>query len=217
MRPDPSNSACRSRTWEACHFLNDVWDKITLVLDEAPAHPQDQLWAFDFTANQRNEQDHDHGGKVVALITEGTLGKGNYNRANVYFQWARVKLFNIPVAVGTGDDGCKKGADEGICNRQGAFPELNDLNFGRSLSPQPASQACDAGSKIRCVWSRPYSSGLDVVNPSPTSKTVKVALSTSGCRRVRDVLADQVLNGGRCVTDVTLTLSPWSGRPLQYE
>jgi hypothetical protein len=220
MRPDPANPACQRHDWASCRPLSDVWDKVALVLDEAPAHPHDEQWDADFVANQRNEQDPAHGGNVVTLITEGTLGKGNYNKANVYFQWARIKLFNLPIAVGTGSDGCISSAtgkrESGICNRQGAFPELTDLALGHPLSPQPTSQACDAGSKIHCVWQRTYSSGVVVVNPSPSAKTVTVALGTTGCRKVKDIATGQAIEGGKCVTTVTLEMAAWSGHPLQF-
>ena len=37
-----------------------------------------------------------------------------------------------------------------------------------------------------------------------------------GCRYVRDVWSNQPLAGNQCVDEVTLDLSPWSGRPLAY-
>lgn len=216
MRPDPRDRACQREDWSQCSHLDDAWQHATWVADEAIAHPQDQQWNNDYQANQQNEQNPQHGGQVVGLITTGTLG-GEHSRAGVYFEWARVKLFAIPLAVGTGDSGCAKVAAGAVCNRQAAYPELAGLVLGKPLSKTPTSRACDAGSQSRCVWTRQYSNGMSVVNVRPGSASgLQLELGTGSCRYVRDVESGKALAANRCVTQVTLDLPAWSGRPLQY-
>jgi hypothetical protein len=100
MRPDPRDPRCVERAL-GCRRLDDGWEHPTLIADEAVAHPRDADWANDFAANRFNEQDPLHGGRVIGLITAGTLG-GDLSRDNVYFQWARVKLFAFPLGVPPG-------------------------------------------------------------------------------------------------------------------
>ncbi len=216
MRPDPRDPACRREDWSRCSHLDDAWQHATWVADEAIAHPQDQQWENDFQANQQNEQNPQHGGQVVGLITTGTLG-GEHSRAGVYFEWARVKLFAIPLAVGTGDSGCAKVAPGAVCNRQAAYPELTGLVLGKPLSNAPASHECDAASQSRCVWTRQYANGMSVVNVRPEpANALQLALGTDNCRYVRDVETGKALAGNRCVTRVSVDLPAWSGRPLEY-
>jgi hypothetical protein len=216
MRPDSRDSACGRHDWAHCPRLDDAWQHATWVLDEAVAHPEDQQWDNDYHNNQQAEQDPRHHGQVIGLITTGTLG-GKYSRDGVYFEWARVKLFPIPLAVGTGDSGCGGVAPGQACNRQAALPELANVRYGRALSNAPSSEHCDTGSSIRCVWTRRYAGGMSVVNVRPDSvRGLHLDLGVDGCRYVRDTYSAKPLAGNRCVTSVSLDLPAWSGRPLEY-
>lgn len=215
MRPDPEDSRCRPMV-SRCRILDDAWEHATWILDEAIAHEKAKDWRFDYAANQRNETDPRHGGKVIGLLTEATLG-GDYSRRNVFYEWSRAKLFAIPLGVGTGDDGCPGSREGDICNRQGTFPELASVTFGPAAAPAPRKQDCADGSNDRCVWSRQYEWGMSVVNVRPTTvEDVELPLGTQGCRYVRDVWSGRPLARNRCVTSVTLDLPAWSGRPLEY-
>jgi hypothetical protein len=216
MRPDPRDPACERGDWSQCRHLDDAWQHATWIADEAIAHPRDQQWENDYQANQQNEQNPQHRGQVVGLITTGTLG-GEHSRVGVFFEWARVKLFAIPLAVGTGDSGCAKTAPGAVCNRQAAYPELAGLVLGKPLSNAPSSHECDAASQSRCVWTRQYANGMSVVNVRPEpANGLQLALGTSGCRYVRDVESGKALADNRCVTRVSVDLPAWSGRPLEY-
>ncbi len=212
MRPDPTDEACVQRA-AGCRTLDDVWKVANWTLDEAVAHPRDTAWADDFAANKANEQDPHHGGQVVGLITQGTLG-GSVTRDSVYFEWARVKLFRIPVAIGTGNDGCPGVATESICNRQASYPELANAALGTPIDRDPRSGHCETGSSIACVWYRRYTTGASVVNVSAHPKRIDLPLGGNGCRYVFDLWSRRPLAGNQCVKTVVLHLPPWSGRPL---
>ena len=150
----------------------------------------------------------------MGLITQSTLG-GDESKDAAYFQWARVKLFKIPLAVNTGDSGCA--GITGICNHAALYPELVDTVFGDPVAPQPASQSCVNGSTTQCVWNRTYAYGMSVVNVTPNRVGAqKLELGVNGCRYVQDVFANRPLADNKCVESVTLDLPAWSGRPLRY-
>ncbi len=215
MRPDPASEACRAHEWANCTFVDDVWPHVDFMLDEAPAHPGDTNWGVDFEANTRNEKDRDHRGRVLGLITSGTLAPLENNHDNVYFEWSRARLFDFPVTVNTGDGGCPGSSPEAACNQKGIYPELNSVRLGQPIAEAPASMQCDTGSTTRCVWYRQYSDGLVVVNVSRDPKPgVQVPLGVEGCRYVLDLHSGQPLFDDRCVTSVSLDLGAGSGRPL---
>lgn len=218
MRPDPRNAHCSAARWSRCGSLSDVWSKVDLVLNEAAARPEDKGWRPTFVANQRSERDARHGRRTVALITTATLrGAQNQTASKVYYQWARIKLFDLAVGVNTGNGGCgPNGSASGVCNRYGTYPRLADIDFGKPLGPRPWSQGCTSGSEVRCVWVRRYLRGTDVINVRGVPlKGVRIALGRSTCRYVYDVYHRAPLAGNRCVKAVRMNLPAWSGRPLK--
>jgi hypothetical protein len=219
MRPDPADPACQHREWDKCRFRDDAWSNVDMVLNESVAFPEDQSWQRTFVANKQSEQDTKHARRVVGLITTYTLGgKQNQTRAKVFYEWSRVKLFNLALAVNTGDGGCPVGGTKsGVCNRYGTYPELTDIRFGPPVGPGPRRGACSTGSSIHCVWTRAYAKGVDVLNASPTRRDrVDVAVPGDSCRHVYDVYARRPLEGDRCVSSVDLDMPAWSGRPLLF-
>lgn len=218
MRPNPRNAYCRAAKWARCTTLSDSWANLNLVLNETAAHPRDVAWSRDFAGNQLSETNRYHGRRTLALITTATLGgAARQTRANVFYQWSRVKLFNIPVAVNTGDGTCASGSTtSGVCNRYGVYPELTNATFGKPLSTKPAATGCVRPSKVRCVWTRRYAAGMNLVNVTPKPRLVKLALGTSRCRFVYDVYLKRPLAGNACVKSISLRMTPWSGRPLRY-
>jgi hypothetical protein len=126
-----------------------------------------------------------------------------------------VKLFPIPLAVNTGEGGCKTG-NPAICNRHRLYPELADATLGKPISAAPTSAQCDQGSTVRCAWMRTYEDGMSLLNVTDHPVTVDVPLGVDGCRKVEDLWRQQDVDGGKCVTRVKLTLQAWTGRPLLY-
>lgn len=215
MRPDPRDAACRTHDWAHCHHLLDAWPALDLVLNESATQLEDRRWERTFTGNSRAEHDATYGHRTVALITSANLGGvANQTRANVFYAWSRIKLFDLPVAINTGDGGCAPGST--ICNHFGHYAELVDTLFGPPLATMPVSQACTVGSKIRCVWLRRYTRGMDVVNAQPSAQTVSIKLGTATCRYVLNVNSKRPLMGNTCVSTVRLSMPAWSGRPLKY-
>jgi hypothetical protein len=152
----------------------------------------------------------------VALITTATLGgEAQQTKKNVYYQWSRIKLFNLAVAVNTGTGKCPAGGTEsGVCNRFGVYPELANVTFGKPLSAGPAKQSCLKNSSQSCVWTRTYARGANVLNQTGTTKRVTIDLGVNTCRHVKNLRTGTTVAG--CVKRVKLTLPPWSGTPLLY-
>lgn len=217
MRPNPRDADCRARRWSRCSHLADAWPSLNLVLNETAVRPRDVSWARTFAANQASERNRTHGHRTVAMITTATLG-GRTNarsKAKVFYAWSRIKLFNIAVAVNTGDGGCAGVA--GICNRYGVYPQLTNTRFGKPRGARPVAQSCIRKSKVHCVWLRRYAQGVNVLNASGRSRSsARVALGTATCRHVYDVYAGAPLARNRCVKVVRIRLPAWSGRPLRY-
>jgi hypothetical protein len=217
MRPDPDDRACRAGTWSKCNFISDAWRKLDLVLNETAAKPKVDGWARNFVGNKRSERHPSFGHRTVALITSASLGGDRkQTRRNVFYQWSRIKLFDLAVAVNTGDDGCPGGTTSGICNRYGVYPELVNTKFGRPLANSPSSSECLRRSEVRCVWKRLYAKGANVLNAQPSPSKVSVKLGTRGCRHVYNVFERRPLAGNNCVRKVSVKLPAWSGRPLKY-
>jgi hypothetical protein len=219
MRPDPSDQACQRREWSECRTLDDVWKNVDMVLNEGVAYPKDRMWARTFEANKRSEQDARHGKRVVGLITTYTLGgPQNQTRAKVFYEWSRVKLFDLSLAINTGSGGCPVGGStSGVCNRYGTYPQLENIRFGAPLDADPRRSACLDGSRTHCVWTRAYAQGVNVLNASSKARAgLRVDVPGDQCRHVYDVYARRALAGGRCVHDVELNMPAWSGRPLQF-
>ena len=212
LRPDPRNPSCIARDWPRCPRLDDAWNSADYVLDEAVSHSQDLDWNRDFVANQQNEQDPAHGGRVVGLLTNALLKNGDHNV--VVYEWSRAKLFAIPVGINTGYTGCPAG--QGPCNRRGVYPELTSMTLGRPIDPNPQASECEPGSEIHCLWTRRYANGVIAVNASASPKTTSLSLQVTGCRYLTDLGTGQHLADGTCVSRITLPLAPWSGAPVQY-
>ena len=184
-----------------------------LVLDESASHPRDQYWAYHLAANRQNEQNAQHRGRVIGLLTTAILG--GQNRQNVYYGWSKVKLFAIPLGVNTGDAGCANAG--GLpCNQAGLYPELANVAYGPPLSTSPGATQCAAGDAIHCLWFRRYQAGMSLLNVSPATRTGVIPLGVSGCRYVLDLYTNRSIDGGRCVTSAIVRLGPWEGHPLQY-
>ncbi len=213
LRPDSKSKACQQRNYQKCPQLNDVWPGLDWVLDEGISHPKDTAFLGDYETNLTIEREADKGHRTVGLLTTGSLGENN--RTNVFFEWSKVKLFDIPLAVNTGEGGCQ-GQTVAVCNRARLYPDLANVAFGTPVAGQPAKQSCQAKSKVNCLWVRRYSDGMSVVNVSDGSVTTSLALGVDGCRVVTSVYNGQALDGGKCVKKVSMTIPAWSGRPLTY-
>lgn len=218
MRPNPGDSDCRSKHWQRCSRLDDVWPRINLALNESAAKPYDWRWNRTFTSNQQSERNPHHGRRTVALITTATLGGANHQRPHyVFYEWSRIKLFNLAVAVNTGDRGCAGITRDQVCNQYDLYPGLTNSKFGSPVTAGPHTRSCASGSRIRCVWVRQYYGGASVVNVSPTYHRLYVSTKTQRCKYVYSVWAHQPLRGNKCVHGFYAYLPAWSGRPVRYK
>ena len=217
MRPDPRSVSCQHAHWSTCRYLTDVWSKVDLVLNEQATRPRDELWSRLFVSNQRSERGTSHNRRTVALITTGSLGgAANQRRSTVFYAWSRIKLFDLAVAVNTGDGRCAGASSDAVCNRYSVYPGLVDTVMGQTVSSRPASQQCARGSKIHCVWVRRYRQGTTVLNARPVAvKNVRIDLGLANCRYVYDVYRGAPVAGNACKQAVRMNLPAWSGRPLR--
>src|SRR3954452_18959780 len=185
MRPDPHSDKCETQNPD-CPILEDAWTNPTWVSDESIAHPQDTNWDIDYQANLQNEQNAKHGGQVLGLLTLGTLG-GDKSRDNVFFEWARVKLFDIPLAVAVWDRAaaCPGVPSHESCDTLLTYPELTSVQIGQPIEARPDSKQCEAGKTRRCVWSRRYEQGAMIANVQDRAiSQYTLPLGTKGCRYV---------------------------------
>lgn len=224
MRPNPANAACRAHKWSSCKTLGDVWSSANLVVNESAAAPKLQNWTRNFVGNSLSEQHAVNGHRTVALLTTGTLGGASgQTKQNVFYEWGRVRLFNIAVAVNTGTRAtatkpCATTANTGICNHYGVYPALTNIAFGAPLASKPASTKCAGSSRTSCVWFRRYANGLEIVNAtSATHKLTGFSLGLSRCTHVLDRYTGKPLAGNKCVKKVTVTTGAWSGHPLLFK
>ncbi len=103
---------------------------------------------------------------MLGLITVGTLG-GDKSRENVFFEWARVKLFDIPLGVAVWDreKACPGVPSHEACDTLLTYPELTSVQIGEPIEARPDSETCAQGNRPpRCVWSRRYEQGAMVAN-----------------------------------------------------
>ena len=214
LRPDSKNTACRQRHFKKCPQLDDVWPGLDWVLDEGISHPKDIAFLGDNETNLTIEREAAKGRQTVGLLTTGSLGENN--RENVFFEWSKVKLFDIPLAVNTGEGGCQGqtvvGLQPGPALSRAGERRVRHTTGRRSRSSARARRKSD----VNCLWIRRYSNGMSVVNVSDGSVTTSLDLGVDGCRVVTSVYNGEALDGGRCVKKVSMTIPAWSGRPLTY-
>jgi hypothetical protein len=232
LRPDPRDPHCRAHKWSKCRTLNDVWSKIDYVLDEAPVPSvssagsteyREGSWAIDTLQNQANERDATHPGKVIGLIKNANGSSAAARSREVLYQWARVRLYNLKVAINTGDDGCSAAPSGDVCWRYGdiagdPWPGLASVELGRPVDKAPFRVACAAGSTTHCIWIRRYEAGMVMLNRSSSTRTSgRVPLALASCRYIYRVAEATFLSPNTCVTSVNRTLGPWTGVILEYD
>lgn len=215
LRPDPRDPACRQGKFSECRIIDGLGDSVDYFLDEAVTHPRDVRWEKDFAANLANEQDQAIGGRVVGLVTDGQLQHDTSEQA-VYFAYARARLFDFPVTVFTGDDGCESITSHDLCNRAGIYPRLSSADFGRPRTDSPQSISCLRGSEEQCVWYRVYSGGVSIVNVTPQRQQVRIPMP-AGCSQVTSLITGEAYKSGECTKELDVQLAPWSGLPLVFD
>lgn len=230
MRPDPRDSDCRAHRWKRCRILEDVWSKVDFVLDESPAPSvpaagsreyRNGDWAVDRAENRANETDARHAGKVIGLIKNANTSNATTRTNEVMYQWARARLYDLQLAVNTGDDGCSPGVS--ACWRYGdakggPWTDLASVELGAPRDRVPFVVACDSGSSVRCVWVRRYRWGMVMLNRSATTRSTGfVNLGLGDCRYIFRVREQAFLEPNNCVSRLKRTLGPWSASVFEYD
>lgn len=190
------------------------WTYLTSTLDESSNQSAD--WSTVQTANALAQNN----GKVVAMV-KNTDADAVAAKNDVYFRWSRAKLYDVPVAVNTGDDKCGS-SSQPICLHFGVYPELVNTNLGNAQNEaglaEPAKSGCDAGSDVNaCLWVRHYANGLVIDNNSAVARSLTTNLNTSSCMYIKEIYSNQILANNTCVTSIQMNnIPPNSGRVLQY-
>ncbi len=214
LRPDPADPACRAGDWSRCHGLDDVARTATWILHEGASNRPDATdWSTDVAALRADEvaDRRPTGARVVAF--GAYRGDGVDPLPAIVFQWAVMKLFAVPSALGTGTNRC--GAPIGSptapdCNRGGLAPvALVDTRLGAPLDPAPLRRGC-APDGARCLWIRRYQGGIVALDngPRPVHADAVPVGAGGACETLTDVVTGGAVAGGRCLTTVALDLAP---------
>jgi hypothetical protein len=222
MRPDPGNAACRAALWSRCRGLDDVVRNATWILHEGASNwSDDTAWLAQIRALATDEvySRNAAGARVAAFGVY--RGPGVDQPAHVVYQWAVMKLYDIPAGFGTGVGRCGVPAQlpiESACN-QGAIapPALVDARLGPPLDASPAARAC-AADGWHCVWLRRYQDGLVVVNNTASARTTGPIELTAdhSCRTVADAVTGARRARGACTPTMDVTLAPYRAQVLGY-
>jgi hypothetical protein len=222
MRPDPTDPACRAGTWSRCRGLDDVTRSATWILQEGASNfGNDTAWRIDTEALASDEAYslHPEGARVAALGVY--RGPDADETAHILYQWAVMKLYDVPAGFGTGVDRCGIPGQEPIessCNQGGLAPApLVDAVLGQPLDPVPAPRDC-APDGWHCVWVRRYRNGIVLVNNAPTERSSgPVTPSDDGsCRRLVDAATGAPTAGGACVRTLDVPLGGFRAEVLRY-
>ena len=183
-----------------------LYASLDLTLDELSTG---RAWASAIAGHKAAEA----AGNVVALV-KSRLHDPVARRGDVFYQWARAKLYVESVAVNNGDDGCG-GYDPGgspTCTRFGNYPDLTRVSLGAPVDAHPLARSCTTSTA--CLWVRRYKRGLVVVNQRPASARLRLSTGLGGCRYVYGVYAGR--QGSDCVSTVRYSLPGHSGRVYTY-
>jgi hypothetical protein len=222
MRPDPTDPACRAGIWSRCRGLHDVTENATWILQEGASNfGDDTAWRTDTQALASDEAyaEHPDGARVAALGVY--RGRDAGQAEHILYQWAVMKLYDVPAGFGTGVARCGVPATEPIasaCNQGGLAPaRLVDTVLGEPLDPAPAAHDC-ASDGWHCVWIRRYQDGIVMVNNTPaTRNTGQIPLTEDGsCRVPVDAATGAPYEGGACTSGVDVNLGPFRAQILRY-
>jgi hypothetical protein len=231
LRPDPRDHECRVHHWKRCRILDDVWSRVDYVLDEEPAPNVPEPgslryrsgdWALDKAQNLLNETD-ERAGKVIGLIKNANTSDAGTRASQVLYQWARARLYDLQMAVNTGDDGCPNSGTGDFCWRYAdaggdPWPDLASVELGAPFGSAPFAVSCDPGSSVRCIWVRRYAWGMVMVNRSGTTRSSgRVKLALASCRYIFRVREQAFADPNTCVSSIGRTFGPWSARVYEYD
>ena len=105
FRPDPTDAAClREAVGGLQLHRRRAATTADLLLNESIAFPSRQAVATNLRCQPAIRARRSSGRRAAQTYTLG--GPAHQNRADVFYEWARVKLFDLPLAVNTGDDDC---------------------------------------------------------------------------------------------------------------
>jgi hypothetical protein len=221
MRPDPADPACRTADWPDCHQRPDIAETATWILHETASNwPDDTHWLADAHALATDEA-FAHRGEARVAALGVYRGDDDGSADHILYQWAVMKLYDVPAAFGTGVDRCGISQEVPIdtaCNRGGLAPAaLVDTMLGPPLGPSPLSQSC-APDGWHCIWARRYQDGMVVLNntPHPLAARRLTVADDGACRTVSDATTGVRYDGGSCTSSISVGLGGFRAEVLRY-
>jgi hypothetical protein len=212
LRPDPNNRFCRKRRWHRCPTKYDVLKTVSRVIDESPSHVRNKPFEKDYREDLASERHSPRRGppRVIGEIKSPAKRPGE-----VYYQWAKARLFRLSLFINTGDDGCKTAIEPDFCWRWGTYPELTSVRLGLPIDSRPTRYKCRRNSKVKCLWLRRYKRGMSVVNLR--SKALKMPAVKTGVGRQSVVELKPGTNAVLgCRGKLSAKIPPHSGRVITY-
>jgi hypothetical protein len=222
MRPDPADPACRTAAWGQCRELPDIARDATWILHESASNYADDTdWLTDTHALATDEAfaRRGDGARVAALGVY--RGDDDGSAVHILYQWAVMKLYDVPAAFGTGVDRCGISSEVPIdtaCNRGGvAPPALVDTVLGNPLDAAPAAQSC-APDRWHCIWVRRYQDGMVVVNNTaqPVEARQLTVATAGACRTVTDAATGARYGDGSCTPTISVELAGFHAEIYRY-
>ncbi len=222
LRPDPADPACRAARWPDCRGLDDVARSATWILHEGASNEwTGRHWNATVRALAADEAASKRSDRAPTVAMGVYRGPAADRVAHTVFQWAMMKLFDLPAAFGTGTDRCGDPPNvplDPACNRGGIAPAaLVDSTLGPPIDQAPLTRACEPG-RTRCLWIRRYRDAMVVVNNASESLTVDhLALADApGCRTVSDVMTGTPYAAGHCVSTIAVNIPALHAAVLRY-
>ena len=162
MRPDPHSEKCETQTRTARPSRTGGRTRRGCPTSRSRTR-RTRTGTSTTRPTCRTSRTRSTAGRCSGSSRVGTLG-GDKSRENVFFEWARVKLFDIPLGVAVWD---REKACPGVpahepCDTLLTYPELTSVQLGNPIEARPDSQPVPGRQAAAgCVWSRRYDAGRD--------------------------------------------------------
>ncbi len=214
FRPDPTRSDCIA-SLPTCVPLNDIMQNANYVLNENVMNNyNDADWPhlIDVLYSDQNVPLNPARSKAKVVTMGRYFGPEDSTKpAHILYQWASMKLLNVSVNFGTGDDGVGG-------NRHGIAPTgLTNTQLGTPLSNwgMPGKLLTDG---VHGIWYRRYSNGIIVLNNSSVTRITGVIpiFDDGSCRYLNSQPTNQAIGGAICNKTINRSLKPYTAEVITY-
>ena len=229
LRPDPMDMDCLTGNFLDCSTKNDIWAIVDHILVELRTNTiDDNLWSRDMQWARDAEKRAN--GERTQFFLKNTNPDSEQRKNEIFYHAARLKLWNVPFSINTGVKMLTSKDNKDLSDyftldsnslsykninlHYGLYPEITNIVFGDPLEKDPVQFDMDKGQND--LFIRRYQWGMALVNNSNKKiSTGPISTGLQKCKHVYDVYEGNPLNNN-CISNVYLTLPPWSGRLLSY-